>query len=304
LFIGAAVGHLLPKHEWGTLALYVECRPEPDSHVVKPCLGLMDVQRSLLDFVVLGHNMTWSKDGTKLAFSHADKVYVLQTSDYSIRQLSKTSDEYQLIDWSSDGEQLVYVSNQDKYLHSLNMEGDTLALANQPILGIPDVPADGKLIVYDLPRYRNASHSLNVYNVETGAIQNIAEAQNTEAFSNYRFSPDSTRVAYLYTNYMWNTSQQHLVIVEIKGSFRRYSYELPIHIYSFVWSEDGTKFMAYDRHESAFYEIDIRTGQYQKLAQLPKLESPFRGYDFRPHLVLSVKHTLHNVKNALQWACD
>ena len=104
---------------------------------------------------------SWSPDGTRIAFSSltdtwkegdAIELFVMNADGTGIRQLTKNQGQNSAVDWSPDGETLVFDSNRDgnSEIYSLELKsGRTRNLTNHKEADLrPAFSPDGKQIVF------------------------------------------------------------------------------------------------------------------------------------------------------------
>jgi len=157
---------------------------------------------------------SWSPDGKKIAFIRASL-----TDDLSV--FSKTS--LNIIS-SSGGELQTLISESDNWVFS------------------PVWSPDGKMIAY-LTKDKNASgetpmaRTMNVIDVETGAVRVIGEVPNAHVNIELAWSPDSRRIAFNGDKVIKVMNVDDGKIEEIKTNL------VDVDIWHLDWSPDGGQFV-------------------------------------------------------------
>lgn len=149
-------------------------------------------------------NPVLSPDGTRLAFGLDEdgdgkyaQLYSLTLESGELKRLTDNRANNAAPEWSQDGTQIAYVSNQDKQaeIYLMNADGSSpRRLTRRPANDFaPQWLPDGQEIIF-----ASDQDGYNLYHVDvdTGVVHNLTNLTESGAWS-AALSPDGTQMAYL-----------------------------------------------------------------------------------------------------------
>jgi Tol biopolymer transport system component len=213
----------------------------------------------------------FSADGTKVAYTHDVDIIVRDAANGAVLQVleGKGLHSGQGLDWSPDGTQLVIMDQRVVRILDLatGAESTVFELSrNWDFLGEVSWSPDGRWITFSTDGL--FENSIRMIRPDSTGLKRIAYQPTADGyhFDAPQWSPDSTRLAYLYGQYDVNTgvSTTELITVDKKG-------ENPVHVSDIAggpaaghwfidvaWSPDGRRIAALDFAQLA---PTIETGQ-------------------------------------------
>jgi len=183
---------------------------------------------------------TWpalSPDGSHLAYSGADGLYIVDLTTGEKKHLSRTNaNDYNPL-WSPDGTQIAFVRGASAFeIFLIEADGTNLrALTNGPTYeSLGGWLPDGQHILYGTPNADGVLlHSLDI---TSKAIEDLFTIQATKDLS-IAISPDGTRLAYMERLFGYKNG---LFISNLDGSHRQFFGDAETEIFSEpIWSPDG-----------------------------------------------------------------
>jgi Tol biopolymer transport system component len=179
-------------------------------------LHIINADGSGIDYPGSGFRPVWSPDGTRIAFSYQDDIYLSNTDGSERIKLTDSSIQYRNPDWSPDDSLILFeglVGNElEGDLFTINLDGTELTnLTNTPDVdeGYPAWSPDGGKIAY------NSGDPSDIYvmNADGTGVTNLTNTTTGEIYFNW--SPDSGRIAYSVGT---SASQSDIYVVNADGS--------------------------------------------------------------------------------------
>jgi TolB protein len=212
-----------------------ECQsPIPDSSVRGICVINVDgTDRKQVTFVDTGRHMNpvWSPDGQQIAFEWGSDIFIVQFSDLSVTQLTKTPETDWEPSWSPDSNKIAFASERDGNweIYSMNADGSNQInlTQNDSHDYNPTWSKDGNFIFFISDRLGN--DEIFRLSVSTQEIVNLTNNPEDDYFS--ATSPDGTKIAFtrasdIFVMNLDGTQQKRLT------SFKGYDGQP-------TWSPDG-----------------------------------------------------------------
>ena len=217
------------------------------------------------------HGARFSADGTKVAYTHGVDIIVRDAASGAVLQVLEDMGfrSGQGLDWSPDGTQLVVM--EQRFVRILDLATGTLTTVfelsrNWDFLGEVSWSPDGKWITFTTDGL--LENSIRMIRPDGTGLKRIVYQPTADGyhFNAPQWSPDSTRLAYLYRQRDGNTgiSTTELITVDKKG-------ENAVHVSNIAggpaaghwfidvaWSPDGKRIAALDYAQP---EPTIETGR-------------------------------------------
>ncbi|NDD64227.1 MAG: hypothetical protein EBZ36_09655, partial [Acidobacteria bacterium] len=226
----------------------------------------------------------FSPDGRSLAFtrwtsSTTGDLFITDLRTGSLRQLTFDRCRLGSIQWSSEGKELLFVSNRTGNYRvwripfrggeAIPVEG---VLGEVDRLSLVDSPRNERLLAYT-QRYDDINIQVNSITEQGGA--NVpappCSINSTRADHSPQFSPDGTKIAFMSAR----TGREEIWIANADCSgvqqLTRFNED---GVGSPRWSPDGRK-IAFDRHvgeQSEIFVIETDTGQVQRITDHPSAD--------------------------------
>jgi Tol biopolymer transport system component len=138
-----------------------------------------------------GAHLTWSPDGTKLAFSDVGGIYIVNADGSGETRVPNTSHGDQAPAWSPDGTKFVMrsLADRDGGIAVINIDGSGRRwLTNEMMDGEPTWSPDGSKIAY------SSSNDIYVINADGSSKTRLARIEGVE--SDPTWSPDGRQIAF------------------------------------------------------------------------------------------------------------
>lgn len=222
----------LPEIWSGKLAHYGPVSEGEDWHI-----SVIDLDSGQKQPVGLGTWPALSPDGSHLAYSGADGLYIvdLATSEENLLPGTNENDYSPL--WSPDGTKIAFVRGAGAFdVFLVDADGTHLqALTNgEEYEGLAGWMPDGNQIVYTVPGADGLS--LHMLDIHSGHVQKLLSVDVKSATS-IAISPDGTRIAYLERLFGYKNG---LFISDLDGSNRQFFGDTITEVFSNpIWSPDG-----------------------------------------------------------------
>jgi len=179
----------------------------------------------------------FSPDGKKIAFISDRKILISTLRDNkweAPKPLTKTEARPDEVDWSPDGEKIVYVT-RTYHLCIVDMGRNEKAIKTRSKIWSPKWSPDGNKISFlRFSQKKGEKMSLMLISADSG--EKVVLATNVEYHQSYDWSPDGTKIVYTSTE----NDQNDLWVMDNDGS-NKIRLTKGKYVISPVWSPDGSK---------------------------------------------------------------
>jgi Tol biopolymer transport system component len=206
--------------------------------------------------------LSWSPDGTRIAFSGENSLFVVELATGSVRRITGCpSCEYKGTAlnpaWSPDGSRIAFTTGDSIDVVAIDGSGWARLAAAPGVEPHPTWSPDGARIVF--------SANDGIYMVETDGsnLRHLSTKTKQESTNSPTWSPDGTRIAYLSTPGIRGALVEEVWVMNADGTARARLYHSPCCIDGWggpAWSPDG-RFIAFSVwgtiQEPAVYVIGV-----------------------------------------------
>jgi Tol biopolymer transport system component len=175
-----------------------------------------------------GGHLAWSPDGTLLAFSrdrvrgerYESPLWIADAVSGQLRQLTRCTPAYCADvqpDWSPDGRLILFrrISNHGDFLYTVHPDGSQLTELNTSAAGEPQWSPNGRMIAFD------GGDTMFVAAADGSRNKLLLAGDQGSGPGAPSWSPDSSRLAYVYTPGVPGMFTAELWTMNIDGSHRR-----------------------------------------------------------------------------------
>jgi Tol biopolymer transport system component len=210
-------------------------------------------------------------DGSSIAFTSnrdgADDVFVISERGIGEKQLTRTVDQKGLLGWSTDGQVIFSIFNNDaSRIYTIGPDGKS----QREIGGVPGhavtLSPDGSRILYMAGTW--TAPRLTVSALDGSSTQQITDGSSIAW--NSQWSPDGKRIAFTGRD---ASNGLAVIIMNSDGSQRRQVTHFPTdqgRAQWPAWSPDGRQLAIqvnnHEAHSSQLWILDVSTGEAHKLA--------------------------------------
>jgi TolB protein len=206
---------------WSPDAQRIVCNSDQGGSTAGVPIFVMDVDGTNRYPIATGYNMTWSRDGKRIAYAfcpscegiglYSSHIYVVNADGTGIVQLTNDATVWDdTPEWSLDGSQIYFTSNRatpqsfvSSQIYVMNANGTNIHAFASTLTdssGSPALSPNGDMMAFHSSRSPAGRGGVFVINQTTFSSRLVVESTPTETFSAPRWSADgNTLVLGSYT---------------------------------------------------------------------------------------------------------
>lgn len=266
ILTGTAIGQLLPRREWDTLAyttLEIGRWSNTQTYLVDTRVGLT---------IAFPHRYNrWSPDGETFAFAawtgESIEIQVGDALGRNPRTLTDAGSRLSLLSWSPDGASLMYVAEgvlNGTTLNTIRIDGTGEAswLYSQREIRAPNWSPDGRSALYRSVR----DDQPGLFIVELDRTEDDIYRITADGYiaDMPAWSPDGRQIAFT-TGFRYTA--EGIVVTDRRGRVHKQISDFGS---SPTWSNDGQRIVFLDNWHWTFYSVDVKSGEIRPFYTVPE----------------------------------
>lgn len=184
-----------------------------------PQISLLSLSTMTSETFGIGAWSSLSPDGSKIAFSRGDGLFVADVISGNENQLTGIPEMADYPIWSEDSNSILFLSYYEHAIYRINTDSSGLEkVVEVPSIIYPSGLVPGENILYYVA-HTQAGVGYRSIDLQTGTIENLIQTDNTKPNSRPKLSPDGEW--YLYSDRIFGQTQINSMIARPDGSDKK-----------------------------------------------------------------------------------